>query len=158
MSRGKSKLQLFPRLYFMQITLYRTTTPENYLTKALGSASTKNGTIRYNSDYSRLSPVFSLSGQVSGYNYAYCNGVYYYIRDVKHNLNGITDLYLREDVLMTHAGEIRGMTAHITRRVGGQTYLRDTEFSSFGNKRIGIKKFPGSLNTNGTFILVTAGG
>lgn len=142
----------------MNISLYITTTPENHLDKSLTNERTISGKVRPNSDNSKENPIFVVSGNIEGFNYAKIGDHYYYIQDVKHNINGLTELYLHEDVLMTHRDTIRGLTAHITRRVGGNTYLPDPQFSAFGNRKIGMYKFSGSFNKNGNYVLVTAGG
>lgn len=142
----------------MNITLYTTNTPENHLNKSLGNSRSINGTVRNRTNNDRMNPVFLVSGNISGYNYAYVDGRYYYIRDVVRNINGLTELHMHEDVLMTHRGTIIGTTAHITRRVNGNTYLTDDEFTSFGNKKLGMYKFGGSFDKSGHYVLVTAGG
>lgn len=64
-------------------------------------------------------PIITVAGNLSGYNYAYISdfGRYYYIDDITIIRDGISQLRLRVDVLMSFNGDIKALPA-IAKRVG----------------------------------------
>lgn len=139
----------------MQITLYHTGTPDNYLIKRLSNAHAINGAMRSGNNDS-MSPVITVSGDIpENLNYAKIGERFYYIRNRVKNVTGLTEIQMHEDVLMSHYNTILDMQARVTRNPYGETYLPDTEMSTFGNKKTNIIAFPESLSDKGYYILAT---
>ena len=104
----------------MTIYLYNNADAPNRLDKTLSSPATitvsNNGV---NMELGVTRPIITAAGNLTGYNYAYIPDFsrYYFIDDITIIRDGISQLRLRVDVLMSFNGDIKALPA-IARRIG----------------------------------------
>ena len=104
----------------MTITLYNCADEPNRLSKTLSSGYTpiiaNNGV---NTELGVTRPIITIIGNFSGYNYAEIPdfGRYYFIDSITIIRNGISQLNLRVDPLMSYRSDIASLPA-IAKRVG----------------------------------------
>lgn len=147
----------------MTITLYNCADEPNRLTKTLSSGYTptiaNNGV---NTELGVTRPIITIIGNISGYNYAEIAdfGRYYFIDSITIIRNGISQLNLRVDPLMSFRADIAALPAVLIRSqdTGAQSeYLIDSKRPILAyqvRETYEIFTFHG---TAGTCILVTAG-
>ena len=117
------------------------------------------GTFR--GEVSVMNPLVQIetSTNISGYNYAYISdfGRYYFITDIKAVRNGLWQLSLKVDVLMTYHTEILALSAVIRRNENlFNLYLNDNQYQTLNYSRIQTKLFPNGFG-DWNFVLTTVG-
>lgn len=117
----------------MELTLYRTTSERNRMDKILTDAASFEGQLRNGA--SILAPVITLAkGEgIMGLNYAYIPKFsrYYYITDITSLANGLWQVSLSVDVLMSWKTYIKEITAVAERSENVfNLYLPDNEWKS----------------------------
>lgn len=111
-----------------------------------------------------MTPVFQISttDNLSGYNYAYIDDFsrYYYIKEIKAVRNGLWELSLAVDVLMTYKTSLADVPIIAARAENGfNQMLTDEERGTYQDTRTQTYNFPRSLNANGfKYYLVLTGG
>ena len=91
----------------MDINFYKNTSDNNVLNKNITLISTHN--IKLKDECNIMTPSILIHGDISNdINYAYIEkwGRYYYVRDKKSLNNGIYEINLTVDVLMSHKDKI----------------------------------------------------
>ena len=146
----------------MEIKLYKTSSPRKKLVKELSDSITLTGTLRGQS--SVMSPSLQIQDMsVIGYNYCYIPdfGRYYYINGINALRANLFELSLGIDVLMTYAAAIRSNAAIVDKvqsSGAAYNYINDGSFVNSNRMRQDIINFPHGFNSNGEYILITAGG
>ena len=145
----------------MEITLYTNQSEKNKLDKLLITPYTLTGTLKQ--ECSILNPVFMIEDEnPTGYNYAYIPefGRYYFISDMVSVRNNLWRIHLAVDVLMSFKDYILNVPVILsdTETTGSEFYLSGNVWKSKVKELTDIINFPSGLNTNGEFILITAGG
>ena len=142
------------------INLYNCGDENNKITKSdLTDIIQLTGTFR--GEVSVMNPVVQIetSTNISGYNYAYISdfGRYYFITDIKAVRNGLWQLSLKVDVLMTYSTEILALSAVIRRNENlFNMYLNDNQYQTLNYSRIQTKLFPNGFG-DWNFVLTTVG-
>lgn len=143
----------------MQITLYKTSSEHNALTKLLTSPSNITGALKSNCDM--LNPVIILKyeGNINKFNYCYIPefGRYYYIEDMTY-INNTIELRLHVDVLMSHATNIKNSRATITRGNKGSVYLNDGRIQNTAQHTLTYRQIGGGFTKADYYTISIAGG
>lgn len=145
----------------MTVTLYQTADENNVVTKNLTGGLPFSGALRDESSVINPGVRIATTTNISGYNYCYIPdfGRYYYITDITAVRNGVWDVKLRCDALMSYRTQIRGLTAVVERQeTAYNAYLNDPEFILLNKKRIQTKEFPYGFSQLQHYILAVAGG
>lgn len=144
----------------MTIKLYNNTSERNKIDKTLSLVATLTGSIRDKTDI--INPVIMIERtSPTGFNYAEITdfGRYYFVNDVTVERTGLIVLSLSVDVLRTYKTAIRSQNIIIDKSTSSNNeYLTDENLVTMVKKKTDIKQFPSGLSSNGTFILITAGG
>lgn len=147
----------------MILKLYKNNSERNCVTKVLSNELSLEGTLRH--ETSIKTPVITIAGDGSiiGYNYAYIVEFnrYYFITDIKSIRNGIWEISLLCDVLMSFKDDILTSYAVIdqTQEYDIYNYLSSDTFVASVKDKTDIINFSGSsLLDSGEYILITAGG
>ena len=130
------------------INLQRNTSPSNKVHKDLVTIKGVTGVLRQGT--SILDPVILIeesvpSNVVSTANYCYISEFsrYYFITDVRSTNNGLWEISLHVDVLMSWETEIRAQSGIIARSQNKfNLYLDDGWFVDYQNPNIVVKSFP----------------
>ncbi len=148
------------------IVLMQNTSPVNRIDKDVTQVVTVTGVLRDGA--SILNPEIEIEStftesMVAAINYAYIEiwGRYYYVTDIKTDINGLWIVSMHVDVLMTYKDAIRQQNAVVARQENYPNYnmyLDDGWFMSYQNPRIQTKAFsnPSPFETQ-EFVLVVAG-
>lgn len=110
-----------------------------------------------------MNPVIELAYNSSllTCNYVYIDvfARYYYVTKIITGSQRIT-MELKDDVLMSHASEIRGMDAYLARveKNHFNKYLRDRAFKTLSYRVVKTIPFPKSFEKDMEFVLTVAGG
>ena len=138
--------------------------PVNRIDKELATVVTTTGTLRDGT--SILNPEIEIENAltpaiVAAINYAYIDvfNRYYFVTDIKTDVNGLWVISMHVDVLMTYKDEIREQNAVVARQEETYNmYLDDGWFMSYQNPYIQTKVFsnPTPFETQ-EFVLVIAG-
>ena len=146
----------------MVINFYKNTSDNNVLNKNITLISTHN--IKLKDECNIMTPSILIHGDISNdINYAYIEkwGRYYYVRDKKSLNNGIYEINLTVDVLMSFKQKILTLKCIIDKQqdlTNINKYYNDGSFIVSSKEFIKTINFPNGFNENGEFILITAGG
>ena len=146
----------------MNINFYKNTSDNNVLNKNIKLISTHN--IKLKDECNIMTPSILIHGDISNdINYAYIEkwGRYYYVRDKKSLNNGIYEIFLKVDVLMSFKEKILNLQCIIDKQqdlTNINKYYDDGSFTVSSKEFIETINFPNGFNDNGEFILITAGG
>lgn len=146
----------------MNINFYKNTSDNNVLNKNITLISTHN--IKLKDECNIMAPSILIHGDISNdINYAYIEkwGRYYYVRDKKSLNNGIYEVNLTVDVLMSFKEKILNLQCIIDKQQDSTNinkYYNDGSFIVSSKEFIETINFPNGFNDNGEFILITAGG
>lgn len=144
----------------MTIKLYKTPSEVNKVTKVLNDELELTGELRESS--SVITPIIKIEDDdLTDYNYAYIPefGRYYFITNITSVRNGLWELAMRVDVLMTYADEIKANTAVIARNSNlWNLYYQDEQFKILNYETIQTKAFSASLSPSSQIVLICAGG
>lgn len=146
----------------MEIILYKTSTPVNYLIKSLYSKKEITGFLKEGCSvmYPEIKLQFS---ELPLYNYCYIGEFkrYYFITEIVSLTHNIFSVKMKCDVLMSYKTQILNHSCIISKTQStklSNVYFDDGDFITENRKTVSIKKFPNSLNEDGTHILIVAGG
>ena len=146
----------------MNINFYKNTSDNNVLNKNITLISTHN--IKLKDECNIMTPSILIHGDISNdINYAHIEkwGRYYYVRDKKSLNNGIYEINLTVDVLMSFKQKILTLKCIIDKQqdlTNINKYYNDGSFIVSSKEFIKTFNFPNGFNENGEFILITAGG
>lgn len=146
----------------MNINFYKNTSDNNVLNKNITLISTHN--IKLKDECNIMTPSILIHGDISNdINYAYIEkwGRYYYVREKKSLNNGIYEVNLTVDVLMSFKEKILHLKCIIDKQENinlGNKYYDDNSLISLSKEFIESYNFNNGFNENGEFILITAGG
>ena len=146
----------------MNINFYKNTSDNNVLNKNITLISTHN--IKLKDECNIMTPSILIHGDISNdINYAYIEkwGRYYYVRDKKSLNNGIYEINLTVDVLMSFKQKILTLKCIIDKQQDLSNinkYYNDGSFIVSSKQFIKTINFHNGFNENGEFILITAGG
>lgn len=142
----------------MNIIFYKTSSPENQITKSLQNALTLTGNLREGA--SIVTPVITLTSDIKEYNYCYIAAFnrYYYVRDINQVRKNVYSVNLECDVLMSFKTEILNNTAIVERsQTNRSQYQHDNEIITKAMQRVRLKKFNYTFPTQ-SLILTVGGG
>lgn len=143
------------------ISLHKTTSPANSLTKGMTNVYSFTGTLKEGS--SLVDPIVMVEhdGAITGVNYAHIAafGRYYYIKDIRNVYNNMWEITLHSDALTSFASEIRACHAVVAKNENSfNLYLNDNNFRCYQNPIIIQKAFPNGFNYNNfSFVIAIAG-
>ena len=146
----------------MDINFYKNTSDNNVLNKNITLISTHN--IKLKDECNIMTPSILIHGDISNdINYAYIEkwGRYYYVRDKKYLKNGIYEVNLTVDVLMSFKQKILTLKCIIDKQqdlTNINKYYNDGSFIVSSKEFIKTINFPNGFHENCEFILITAGG
>lgn len=142
----------------MQITLYKTESERNRLTKTLTSPSNITGALKSNCNI--VNPVITLKydSGLNKYNYCYIPefGRYYYIEGMNY-INNTIELSLHCDVLMSFKDDIKRSKATITRGNKGSIYLPDARIRNTAQHTITHRKLGTGFSKADSYVITVAG-
>lgn len=147
----------------MDIKLYHNSSPNNKISKSLSSETVLTGSLRDDSKIVNPEILIESSNPLS-FNYAYIPLFhrYYYIKDIVAHRRNLWLVRLAVDVLMSYKNDILDLDCIISDTEGYKEneYLADSpSWVTKVKTRTDILNFNGSsLLSNGTYILITAGG
>lgn len=146
------------------ITFMSNTSPVNRVDKNVSTVVTVTGVLRNGA--SILDPEIEIESGltediVANINYAYIEifGRYYFVTDIRTEINGLWVFSMHVDVLMTYKDEIRAQNAVVARQeFRYNMYLDDGWFMSYQNPIIQTKYFSvaAPFETQ-EFVLIVAG-
>lgn len=111
----------------MEVKFYQTKTPKNYMTKVLTLEKVTTGKLQDNCDMINPVILFNLDNNILVYNYCYISAFQrYYFIDSVNIINGMMEIKLHVDVLMSYKTDILQSTATITRANSGNNYIPDS--------------------------------
>lgn len=147
----------------LQLMLYQNSSSNTRIDKSVSHLHTYS-TLTLKEPTSIQSPTIRLSASdtnvVKG-NYAYIPKFdrFYYVTDVRSVPGGIWEIDLKCDVLMSFRDEIINNTVLFNHSEGGYNlYLNDGTLQVDSRPRVKLKRFPYHLDTEGTYVLIMAGG
>lgn len=143
----------------MQIVVYTTSSDPRKIDKQTTLVATLTGSLRNVSEV--VTPTITIEYATEpNFNYAYIGafGRYYFVVDYKSVRNGIWEIRLKSDPLMSF--DISGVSGIVkeTQSANGNNYLDGRNWVTSVKDKTDIKVFPYGLLDTGTFILITAGG
>ena len=143
----------------MNVKFYTNTSEKNAMTKNITQLFDFNGVLREESPIIR--PVITFEGltNIGAINYAYIPdfGRYYFVEEITCIRNGLFQVSMRVDVLMSFRNQILSNNAIIERNENQYDLkLNDGLFKTQQNPRIAQFEFPNGF-TNWDFVLAVAG-
>lgn len=145
-------------MYQYTIKLYKNHSENTDVQKNLTDEKVINGVSRVSVNI--LSPVIELQGyEINEYNYCYIDELkrYYFIEQIVASTNGIIQLTMKVDVLMSYIDDIKASKGMITKNRDYNPYAGDFEAES----RYTLQKyeFPNGFDSkDGDFVFVTMRG
>lgn len=145
----------------MDLILYVNNSEKNKLEKSLSSDLKLTGKLREQSSVVNPSIMIQTTNP-SIYNYAYIPEFkrYYFITDMVSVRTGLWEISMHVDVLMSFKDTIKGTQVILsdTETTGQTNYMAGEQWESNVKTVTDIVSFPNSMNVNGEYILITAGG
>lgn len=143
----------------MNITCGITTDPTNAITKSYTTVADLTGTLREAS--SVLDPVILVAydATIASCNYCYIPdfGRYYFINDKISVKNGLWELHLHVDVLMSYASGIKAAPCIVAKSASNfNLYLADPNYKAYQNDHVIINNFPSGFTLANTSFVLTA--
>lgn len=143
------------------ISLYKTTSENNRVVKALSAVKEMSGELRNKTSVLNPSIRIESAENISGYNYCYIPefGRYYYITDITSVRTNIWEVSMRCDVLMSYSVQIKALRPIIEREEVGQSAgLVDNDLPININKKVQKFYFPNGFTKDIQYVLTTSGG
>lgn len=145
----------------MNLSLFVNNSEKNKLEKNLSNEIKMTGQLREQS--SIVSPSIMIRhDNPSNFNYAYIPEFkrYYFITDITSIRNGLWEVTMHVDVLMSFKDGIKNTSIILsdTETTGQTNYMSGEQWATEVKNTTTIKMFPHSLPTTGKYILITAGG
>lgn len=144
----------------MNVVLYTNVSDNNVITKNLTEYATYTGTLRNES--SVITPTLFIESEtpiVANYARIPEFDRYYYITDVTSVRNNLWQVSFRVDVLMSFAQAIKQLPVIVSNAENdSERYLNGGQWVANVKSKTDILQFSNGLNSDGEFILITAGG
>ena len=145
----------------MNLSLFVNNSEKNKLDKELSNEIKMTGQLREQS--SIVSPSIMIKhDNPSNFNYAYIPefGRYYFITDITSIRNGLWEVTMHVDVLMSFKDGIKNTSIILsdTETTGQTNYMSGEQWTSTVKTATDIVSFPNTMNISGDYILITAGG
>lgn len=145
----------------MEIGLYNNYSEKNVIEKSIGSLLPLNGNLKDESSITDPVILIEIDTPVS-YNYCYIHSFnrYYFIVDIINVRTNLWELYLHVDVLMSFKEDIKKSVAIMesTESENTSTYLDNGIYRTLAKDKTDIISFSSGFNSEGEYILITAGG
>lgn len=148
----------------MTIVFYNNYSEKNVINKTIDSLTALTLTGELRKSTSVKTPVIDVeySESIIGYNYCYITEFarYYFITDIKSIRNGLWEISMRVDVLMSFSNDILSSEAIIDHDTepDNSNYLNSDIWTSTVKDKTDIINFSGGLSESGGYVLITAGG
>lgn len=145
----------------INVILGNTPNDNNTLTKAFTNTNTYSCELIAECDILQPSILTSTNANLSTFNYARIDtfGRYYYIKKITVVNAGLWLVDLSVDVLMSYNSQIKALPCVLERQTyNANTYIADGQYMVQSKSDVVQKKFPNSLNTGNSIILITNGG
>ena len=143
----------------MTINFYKNTSDNNVINKNITLISTHN--IKLKDECNIMTPSILIHGDISNViNYAYIEkwGRYYYVRDKKSLNNGIYEINLTVDVLMSHKDKILESDGIIYNSENlKNNYTPSENYTNDIREKTRPINFSGGFKDSPEFVLITAG-
>lgn len=142
----------------MNIVTYKNNSDPRKISKSLTAIGEEVGNLVNETNI--VEPVILLAGVIPGWDYCYIEQFdrYYYVADFRSVRNGIIEVHLKSDPLMSfNLNGISGIVKE-TESVGGDPYLDGRGYVAKVKDKTDIITFPYGLLDSGEYILITAGG
>ena len=147
----------------MTITLYKTTDENNVVYKTLNNERNFPDCV-LKENTSVITPIIFIQSDLNLSTYNYCHipefSRYYYITNISSVRNGLWQINLKVDVLMTYKSNFNNFNMIIKRieKDGINRYINDNENVVLSKQRVFCKKFPETpFSKNMSIILTTVG-
>lgn len=145
----------------MNLSLFVNNSEKNKLEKKLSNEIKMTGQLREQS--SIVSPSIMIKhDNPSNFNYAYIPEFkrYYFITDITSIRNGLWEVTMHVDVLMSFKDGIKNTSIILsdTETTGQTNYMSGEQWASTVKTATDIVSFPNTMNISGDYILITAGG
>ncbi len=147
----------------MTITFYYNRSDNNVVDKDIQAAFTAPMPGILRDESSIIAPIITVEAPASSFsnvNYAYISDFdrYYYIEDVASIRNGLTQITMRVDVLMSYKQQIRDSSALVKRNAYNYNLLiNDGSLAAYADGYVLAYDFSGGFNAE-NFVLIVAGG
>lgn len=146
----------------MSLTMYTNTSDNRYITKSITQIGSTSIPCTFKDDTTMENPavIISPGAYDASCNYCYLSdtGRYYYVSDVEFSQQRVV-LFLKVDVLMSFASEIKGSKCVAYRSSSKyNSYLADELYPRLQYNRPVTKAFPFSFSKKLNYILTIAGG
>ena len=126
------------------------------------TALTLTGELRKSTSVKNPVIVVESTDAIIGYNYCFITEFarYYFITDIKSVRNGLWEVSMRVDVLMSFQSDILSSEAIIDHETTPDisNYLNSDIWNSTVKDKTDIITFSGGLSESGGYVLITAGG
>lgn len=145
----------------MNITFYINSSERDRISKSLSSPLSLSGSLK--DECSVMNPIILVNtSNLSMYNYCYIPefGRYYFISDMSAVRTGLWRVSLSVDVLMSFKSDILASSCIIEKQAlhtRSNMLINDGSYINQVDTFNEIVQFSGGFNTNGEFVLVTAG-
>lgn len=145
----------------IEVTLYNNSSDNNVLAKTITQVASIECALKRETEL--INPTLIVAGDTidSTVNYAYIPALsrYYFVRNKRQLTNGIMELDLHVDVLMSFSTEIGNSQGYVLNSaskpweyIDGPNWVRDLR------QRTDTVEFPNGFNTSPEYILMTVGG
>jgi hypothetical protein len=142
----------------MEITIYKNNSENNSLVKKLSSGHTISGHLVNNSDVVNPTIQIALNTDYFTMNYVHIPsfGRFYFITDMEIDNKCIT-LKLHCDVVSSFASDIKNSTAHVTRSLRGNRFIKDPLVTTTSKINWQCRKLGSGLPLHNTYVLQVGG-
>lgn len=146
------------------VLLYSSSSPSNKVDKEIDLVATATGVLK--DETSIIDPIIEIRSDlslamVSTINFAYIEAFnrYYFVTNIVSTTNGLWEIHMHVDVLMTYKAQIREQDAVVARQSEQyNVFLNDGWFMAYQNSRIQTKYFSnGSPFEAQEYVLIVAG-
>lgn len=151
-------------MHHMTIIFYNNCSERNVINKMIDTltALTLTGELRKSTSVKNPVIVVETTDAIIGYNYCFITEFarYYFITDIKSVRNGLWEISMRVDVLMSFQNDILSSEAIIDHETApdNSNYLNSEIWDSTVKDKTDIINFNNGLSETGGYILITAGG
>ena len=148
----------------MTIVFYNNYSEKNVINKTIDSLTALTLTGELRKSTSVKTPVIDVeySESIIGYNYCYITEFarYYFITDIKSIRNGLWEISMRVDVLMSFSNDILSSEAIIDHETSPEfsEYIQSDIWQDLVKDKTDIINFSSGLSESGGYVLITAGG
>lgn len=145
---------MYPRLFVMEIILYKTISSPETVSKTLTDGLTVNGALRNSNNV--IQPYVEMTTDVTNYNYAYIPQYkrYYFVTGYRVVRTGLFSVSLSVDVLMTYKDAILELHGNRTKGDDSNPYSSDANYNYEVRKQVKQLKFAYTFERQTEMVLV----